>query len=233
MINRRMVKQVARVARVARVALYVAALSFEARAQILINTNTGGAPGSGTVTDVAIAGTANQITATGSCSGTVSISCTLALANNTVLPGAPTISSFTNATHNHSNAAGGGTFNTVNASTCTGTPSSTTFLRGDCTWATPTLTIGSGTKALATNSIASAACEATQTLTVTGTASTDTILITPNASIKAVTGYTATTDGGLSITVYPTTNTVNIDVCNWTANSITPGAVTLNVRVVR
>lgn len=48
----------------------------------------------------------------------------------------PTIASFTNATHNHSNAAGGGTFNTVNSSTCTGTPSSSTFLRGDCSWST-------------------------------------------------------------------------------------------------
>jgi len=66
----------------------------------------------------------------------------LSVFNNTPTLLTPTIASFTNATHNHSNAAGGGTFNTVNASNCTGTPSSTTFLRGDCTWATPA---GTGT----------------------------------------------------------------------------------------
>jgi hypothetical protein len=47
----------------------------------------------------------------------------------------PFISDLTNANHNHTNAAGGGQLG-LGALTATGTPSSTTFLRGDNTWAT-------------------------------------------------------------------------------------------------
>lgn len=54
----------------------------------------------------------------------------------------PTIASFTNATHGHTNAAGGGQLNITTASNATGTPSSSTFLRGDNSWATVT---GTGT----------------------------------------------------------------------------------------
>jgi hypothetical protein len=96
-----------------------------------------------------------------------------------------------------------------------------------------TTTIASGTSALGTSAIASGACATAVTTTATGTASTDAIIWTPNASIKAVTGYTPSTSGGLSIVAFPTTNNVNFDVCNWTSASITPGAVTLNFRVVR
>ena len=48
----------------------------------------------------------------------------------------PTIASFTNASHNHSTTATGGQLG-LNALSATGTPSATTFLRGDNTWATP------------------------------------------------------------------------------------------------
>jgi hypothetical protein len=37
----------------------------------------------------------------------------------------------------------------------------------------------------------------------------------------------------LTIFAYPTANNVNFKVCNNTAGSITPGAITLNWRVVR
>jgi hypothetical protein len=48
-----------------------------------------------------------------------------------------------------------------------------------------------------------------------------------------VTGYSPTTTGMLSIIGYPTSGNVNWRVCNNTAASITPGAITLNWRVVR
>lgn len=96
-----------------------------------------------------------------------------------------------------------------------------------------TQTIASGTSALGTSSISSGACATVVTTTATGVASTDTIQWTPNASIKAVTGYAPSTSGGLSIAAYPTSGNVNFDVCNWSSGSITPGAVTLNWRVVR
>lgn len=57
------------------------------------------------------------------------------LANKTLTT--PTIASFANATHNHADAAGGGQLTATTALNATGTPSGTTFLRGDNVWATP------------------------------------------------------------------------------------------------
>ena len=50
----------------------------------------------------------------------------------------PTIDSFTNATHDHEDAAGGAQLTASNALDATGTPDNTTFLRGDDTWVSPT-----------------------------------------------------------------------------------------------
>jgi hypothetical protein len=98
---------------------------------------------------------------------------------------------------------------------------------------TLTETIASGTVTLGTSAIASGACATAVTVSASGVASTDAITWTPNASIKAVTGYAPSTSGGLSIAMYPTANNVTADVCNWSSGSITPGAVVLNFRVVR
>jgi hypothetical protein len=99
--------------------------------------------------------------------------------------------------------------------------------------ATLTQTIASGAAALGTSAIASQSCASVVTVSAPGTASTDVIIVTPNSSLKGVSGFTAAATGGLTVSWYPTTNSVNIDVCNWASNSITPGAVTLNWRVVR
>lgn len=96
-----------------------------------------------------------------------------------------------------------------------------------------TQTIASGALALSTSAIASAACSTAQTATATGTATTDTIIATFNADVTGVTGYIPSTSGMLTIIYYPTANTVNFKVCNNTTASISPGAVTLNWRVVR
>jgi hypothetical protein len=94
-------------------------------------------------------------------------------------------------------------------------------------------TIASGAKALATSAISSATCSAAQTDTATGTLTTDVVTAVFNADPTAVTGYVPLTTGMLTIIVYPTADTVNFKVCNNTASSVTPGAITLNWRVVR
>jgi len=49
----------------------------------------------------------------------------------------PDIANYTNANHDHSDGTKGGTLVATNALTATGTPDTTTFLRGDNTWQTP------------------------------------------------------------------------------------------------
>jgi len=99
--------------------------------------------------------------------------------------------------------------------------------------ATISYTVASGTATLNTAEIASTACATVVTETATGTATTDIITWTPNADIIAVTGYAPVTTGGLAIYPYPSSNNVNFKVCNPTNAAITPGAVTLNWRVIR
>jgi len=94
-------------------------------------------------------------------------------------------------------------------------------------------TIAFGAKTLATGSISSATCTAAQTASATGVLTTDVIFASFSADPTAVTGYIPLTTGMLIIMVYPTADTVNFKVCNNTDSSITPGAVTINWRVIR
>lgn len=98
---------------------------------------------------------------------------------------------------------------------------------------TVTKTVASGTLALATGAIASAACTSAQTASATGTLTTDVLTASFNGDPTAVTGYIPLTAGMLTIIIYPTADTFNAKVCNNTSTSITPGAITLNFRVVR
>jgi hypothetical protein len=94
--------------------------------------------------------------------------------------------------------------------------------------------IASGTAAMNTGAVASGACETVVTVSATGVATTDTITVGFNGDPTAVTGYGASSTGAvLSIYPYPTSGNVNFKVCNSTSASITPGALTLNWRVVR
>jgi hypothetical protein len=96
-----------------------------------------------------------------------------------------------------------------------------------------TSTIASGTAALGTGAISSATCATVVTSTATNVATTDAIIATFNGDPTAVTGYVPLTTGMLTIIAYPTSGNVNFKVCNNTSASITPGAITLNWRVVR
>jgi hypothetical protein len=97
-----------------------------------------------------------------------------------------------------------------------------------------TQTIASGTAALGTGAIASGACATVVTASASGVATTDTIQAGFNGDPTAVTGYGASSTGAvLTIYPYPTSGNVNFKVCNSTSASITPGALTLNWRVVR
>ena len=98
---------------------------------------------------------------------------------------------------------------------------------------TCTATIANGTSTLGTGAISSGTCATVVTTSATGTAATDNIMADFNADPTGVTGYIPSANGMLTIIKYPTTNNVNFKVCNNTAASITPGAITLNWRVVR
>jgi hypothetical protein len=86
---------------------------------------------------------------------------------------------------------------------------------------------------MGTGAISSATCATVVTTTATNTATTDVVTASFNGDPTAVTGYVPLTTGMLTIIVYPTANNVNFKVCNNTNASITPGAITLNWRVVR
>jgi hypothetical protein len=94
-------------------------------------------------------------------------------------------------------------------------------------------TIASGTATMGTSAITSGACATAVTATATGTATTDRIVATPNADPTGVTGYAASASGSLYIQAFPTANTVSFKVCNNTAGTITPAALTLNWAVIR
>ncbi len=69
--------------------------------------------------------------------------------------------------------------------------------------------------------------------TATGTLTTDIVTASFNGDPTGVTGYVPLTAGMLTIIAYPSADAVNFKVCNNTTGSITPGAITLNWKVVR
>lgn len=101
------------------------------------------------------------------------------------------------------------------------------------TWTLPGGTVASGTATMGTSLIASGACGSIVTVTATGVASTDAITANVNGDPTAVTGYAPSASGSLYIWFWPTSGNVNFKVCNNTAGSITPSAITLNWRVTR
>jgi hypothetical protein len=86
---------------------------------------------------------------------------------------------------------------------------------------------------MGTSAIASATCATVVTVAGTGVLTTDNVMADFNADPTSTTGYIPSISGMLTIIKYPTSGNVNFKVCNNTSGSITPGAVTLNWRVVR
>jgi hypothetical protein len=70
-------------------------------------------------------------------------------------------------------------------------------------------------------------------VSASGVTATDDIIADFNSDPTSTVGYLPSTNGMLAIIKYPSSNSVNFRVCNNTAASVTPGAVTLNWRVVR
>jgi hypothetical protein len=77
-----------------------------------------------------------------------------------------------------------------------------------------------------TSAIAAHSCATTITTGFQGALNSSKIVATPNAD-PAVAGY-----GKLIVIWYPTADNVNLEVCNPTAGSVTPTALTFNVSVV-
>lgn len=124
------------------------------------------------------------------------------------------------------------TSNNVNVKVCNNTGSSITPGAITLNWSVATGAIATGTSALGTSAISSGTCATVVTTSATGTATNNSIAASFNGDPTAVTGYVPGTGGMLEVIAYPTANNVNFKVCNNTTSSITPGAITLNWRVL-
>ena len=93
--------------------------------------------------------------------------------------------------------------------------------------------IANGTATMGTGAVTSGTCATAVTVSAAGVATTDVITSTPNVDPTGVTGYGPSSSGSLYIQAYPTANNVNFKVCNDSAGTITPSAITLNWKVVR
>lgn len=182
----------------------------------------GASPG-GTIGEKAVTGTGNVVLATSPSLTTPTLGVASATSINKVVITAP-------ATSATLTIADGKTATVSNTLTFTGTDSSSVAFG---TGGTVVYKIASGTKALATSAISSGACTSAQTATATGTTTSDVVDASFASDPTAVTGYSPTTNGMLTIISYPTADTVNFKVCNNTSSSITPGAISLNWKVTR
>jgi hypothetical protein len=78
-----------------------------------------------------------------------------------------------------------------------------------------------------TGSVAANTCNSTVQVAMTGVTTSMTFGITPSADVAAATGWGSS--GGLILDTWPTAGYLNYKICNQTATSITPTAVTFNV----
>jgi hypothetical protein len=62
---------------------------------------------------------------------------------------------------------------------------------------------------------------------------TDVIILTPNSNIFSVVGFQPSTGGIVTLSSYPTTNTINVVAENNTSSTFALGSPTVNYRVIR
>lgn len=92
-------------------------------------------------------------------------------------------------------------------------------------------TIFAGTAAMGTSAITAGTCATVVTVSAPGVATTDVVSAGFNGDPTATTGYLPT--AMLTLVPYPSANNVNVKACNLTGSSITPSALTLNIKVFR
>jgi ABC-type multidrug transport system permease subunit len=93
-----------------------------------------------------------------------------------------------------------------------------------------TLALSTGTIAAATSSVPSCTLN---TVAATGALATDRLDVSYASDWTAVTGYAPVTTGFLLVGGWMTSGQININQCNPTAGSITPGALSVVVGVYR
>lgn len=91
--------------------------------------------------------------------------------------------------------------------------------------------LGSGTLAVNFASMATTACSAAITTTLTGVATTDSVLWGFVGDVSATTGYTGT--DSVTVRAYPTANTVNFKACNPTLLTVDPTQINIWWKAVR
>lgn len=88
--------------------------------------------------------------------------------------------------------------------------------------------VARGTATFGTTAISSGSCGTTVTVSASGVTTSSQIGGTPNSNPTVIAGYSPSSSGSLYVQAWPTANNVNFALCNNTASSITPAAMTLN-----
>jgi hypothetical protein len=201
-------------------------------------TGCGGGGGGDDVTSIATTApiTGGPITTTGT------IACPTCNQFNALTGGTNTTAAMLVGTGASLNATGTGTINSTSllgntwvapGSIGATTPGTGAFTTLKSNGIQAGVVVASGTSSLGTSAITSGACATTVTATATGAATTDNLSADFNSDPSAVTGYGVNTSGLLTIYKWLTSGQVNLKVCNSTSASITPGAATLQWRVLR
>jgi hypothetical protein len=106
------------------------------------------------------------------------------------------------------------------------TAAAITSVTDDRTWANQDNLFANGTFSTAAGAVGANTCASATTTTVSGVTTASVFVITPSADTNSLTGWGST--GGLVLDVWPTTNTLNVRICNQTGSSITASAATWN-----